>query len=35
MSKEEDDIRLLEYIDGQLGAEDAAQLHRRLENEPS
>lgn len=34
MSKEEDDIRLLEYIDGQLGAEDAAQLHRRLENEP-
>lgn len=35
MSNEEDDIRLLEYIDGELSADDAAQLLRRLENDPA
>ena len=35
MSKEQDDIKLLEYLDGQLNAEDTADLHRRLESDPA
>ena len=33
MNKEDDDIRLLEYLDGKLNADDAAQLARRMEND--
>lgn len=33
MSKEHDDIRLLEYLDGKLSADEAAQLLRRVEND--
>jgi anti-sigma factor RsiW len=33
MSTEEDDIKLLEYLDGKLSGDDAAQLLQRLEND--
>lgn len=33
MSKEHDDIRLLEYLDGKLSADEAALLLRRVEND--